>query len=177
MQRSLLLVAFSFTISSCGEAVEERPARSPRPVVAVELTWTDPGVELELTGVVEPWNVVDIAFEVGGRLDYVVEAGTLLQGRWEEGDELIHEGDVLAELDRVPFETALRVTEADVRAARVQHERTLPARVKAAQAMLVQQQQEFARTEQAAKTNAVSGLDVIRARSEPGEGGNDADHC
>ena len=61
MQRSLLFAVFSFGVSSCGAAVEERPARAPRPVVAVELTWTDPVVELELTGVVEHGLFVDMA--------------------------------------------------------------------------------------------------------------------
>ena len=161
---ALLLIAALLVLAACEKPVESRVV-SPRPIVAIELEWTDPGVELELTGVVEPWNVEDIAFEVGGRLDYVVEAGTLLEGRWQEGQELISRATSWRGSIRSRSRRRCASPEPMSRRRACSTRASSQPRIKAANAMLVQEQQEYDRRVEAAKTNAVSGLDVVRAKA------------
>ena len=95
LHRVLLWVCPLFLlVAACGGDKGPPPEPGPRPVSVLELRAIDPVTPLRLTGVVESWREEDVAFEVGGRVSYVVEAGLLLDGRWEEGGEVNVVGDV-----------------------------------------------------------------------------------
>lgn len=169
----------------CEKAPELEKA-SPRPVVVLELRRSDPWEALRLTGTVEPWAEEDVAFEVSGRLEYVVEPGTILEGRWvarretdveppppdttllegRTGDGLVH-GDVLGRLDRTPYEVALSSAKASVELARVNMEKIAPAQAAAAKARLFQAEEELKRAESIRKESpqAFSEKELIAARS------------
>jgi len=78
-----VLVSLVVGLPGCDEQLEPK-THAPRPVVVRPLEMSDPSQALWLTGVVESWAQENIAFEVSGRVKYIIEEGTYLQGRWEE---------------------------------------------------------------------------------------------
>ncbi len=113
---------------------EPTRADSPRPIVAVELKASRPDQSLRLTGVVQSWSEEQIAFEVSGRVDFIVEAGDELVGRWVEGDDVIRPGDKLASIDSSGYVAAHLAAKADHEYARVTLESVLPASLAKAKA-------------------------------------------
>ncbi|MHC5110458.1 MAG: efflux RND transporter periplasmic adaptor subunit [Planctomycetota bacterium] len=166
-------------IIPCPGCRRETPSRpeSPRPVVAVELAQTDPTRALRLTGVVESWAEEEIAFEVPGRVTYIVEADTDLEGRWVENGAVVIEGDVLARIDPAPYAAAVEAAEADVQNARVNLEKVLPAYLDEAKALLARAADEFERinnipADSRAKyelVNAISDRDAAMAQVDRAE--------
>ena len=148
----------------CGER-DQPQAPAPRPVVVTKLVQTDPSQALRLTGVVESWAQEDIGFEVAGRVDYIVEAGTFLEGRWVEEGQVVIEGDMLATIDRAPYEAAYQAAQADVDYARVNLDSVLPARLAEAKANQVRQETEFAKIEQLHKNQSATEVELIEARA------------
>ena len=67
----------------------------PRPVTVIELHVSEPSRSSRIMGVAEAWAEQDVGFEVPGRVIFVVEENSLLQGRWVEQGKVIEEGDVL----------------------------------------------------------------------------------
>lgn len=166
--------------ASCGGGEEaqasqatEEAAAAPRPVAVVELGELDPSRSLLLTGSVQSWKEEDLAFEVGGRVEWIVEESTQLDGRWTRDGEVLVDGDPVARLDpelygiaRVEAEATLRVAEHELELARVELERVLPAGLRAAAASRDRAASEYGRIEAAAARDAVSAIDVIRSRAE-----------
>ena len=103
--QSLALSCLAF--AGCGGEPEEAPAPRPRPVRVIELRELDPVGPLQLTGAVTAWSEEDVAFEVDGRVTWIVESGTNLVGRWEQDGTVLVEGDVLARLNTEPYEIRL----------------------------------------------------------------------
>jgi len=170
---SLWLWPLLLLVTACGENEGPPPERGPRPVTVLELKQIDPVEPLKLTGVVESWKEEDVAFEVDGRVSFVVESGTLLEGRWEEDGKVRAEGDVLAQMDRRTYEIArdeaaagLSVAQERIAVARIELEKVLPASRDAAMAERDRAQAEFVRIEEAHKKSAVSKLDLIRAQAD-----------
>ncbi|UCC29390.1 MAG: HlyD family efflux transporter periplasmic adaptor subunit [Phycisphaerales bacterium] len=133
----------------------------------------DPAKPLLLTGSVTSWKEADVAFEVKGRVEFVVEQGTNLSGRWVENGEVKAEGEVLARVDARTYEiardsaqAALAVAKEDLATARVELAQVLPANEKAAAAERDRAQAEFVRYDEAYKKNAVAEVDVIRAKAD-----------
>ena len=141
---SIVGLAMFAVIWGCNRDVQDYP-ESPRPVVVVELNKTLPRAPLRLTGTVEPWAEEDVAFEVAGRVTFIAEPGTFLEGRWETDGRAEIEGDILATLDEEPYQVALDVTQSAVDMARVNHERILPAKVNEAKARNQQAIQQYER--------------------------------
>ena len=131
-------------LNSCGkqEAVETGP--NPRPVKVLKLSVIDPVKPLQLTGSVMSWKEQDIAFEVSGRLEWIVEMGTNLAGRWEEKGEVHVEGDLLAHIEERPFKLKLK-------AARAERDRA---------------EAEYVRNKKAWEKNAIAEVDFLRAIAE-----------
>jgi multidrug efflux pump subunit AcrA (membrane-fusion protein) len=100
-------------------------------VEVVELRQTEPATPLRLTGTVEPWAEEDVAFEVSGRVTFIEEPGTFLEGRWEEEGL---KGGLLARLDDKPYQVALAAAESQVTMKRVNFDLVLPAKVTQAEA-------------------------------------------
>ena len=168
-----LAVAIGMTVPACGKVEVEAPEPRPRPVAVVELQRIDPVGPLQLTGAVQAWKEADVAFEVSGPVAFVVEAGDNLEGQWEPDGKLLVKGDVLARLDTSLFEirkatsaAAVVVAEENLRLAVVRLEEVLPAQVEAALAELVRADAEHTRVKAAHERNAMSEIDLIRAKAD-----------
>lgn len=157
-------VAVSLVLASCGETPP--PAEpSPRPVGAVVLTLSDPDVEMTIPGVVRSWAEQDVAFEVAGRIDFVIEEGVEVRGRWQEGDQVLVEGDLLARLDPSDFEAAVAAAEADLETAMIQRDKVAPAQLAEAEASKQQVDDQLARIEEALRRGAANESEAISARA------------
>lgn len=162
-----LLLSVALLIGGCSRE-PSRTIESPRPVVVVELQRTDPAVPLRLTGTVEPWAEEDVAFEVAGRVTYIVEPSTFLQGRWEEDGQAKIEGDVLATLDGEPYAVALAAAESKVEVARVNYESVLPAKLLEAEARNLRAESQYDRNLRirTQTPGAMSEQQVVDAQAE-----------
>ena len=65
-------------IGGCSQEAETTHVPTPRPVTVLELSEIDPIKPLQLTGSVKAWKEQDVAFEVDGRVAWIVEMGTQL---------------------------------------------------------------------------------------------------
>ena len=81
---------------------------NPRPVTVLELRELNPVKPLQLTGSVMSWKEQDISFEVSGRVEWIVEMGTNLEGRWEEDGKVHIPGDVMASIDKRHYKIRLK---------------------------------------------------------------------
>ncbi|KHE90456.1 MAG: efflux RND transporter periplasmic adaptor subunit [Candidatus Scalindua rubra] len=133
-----------FTLTGCGKKEITGTGPSPRPVNVIELSEINPVKPLQLTGSVMSWKEQDISFEVSGRVEWIVEMGTNLEGRWEE-DGIVHvPGDVMARIDK-------RHNQIRLKAVRAEKERA---------------QAEYVRKKQAWDKKAISEVDFIRATAD-----------
>ncbi|GAX61921.1 efflux transporter [Candidatus Scalindua japonica] len=139
-----LLLASIVILAGCGENDAVVTIQSPRPVTVIELREIDPVKPLQLTGSVMSWKEQDISFEVSGRLEWIVEMGTNLEGRWEEDSKVHIPGDVLARIDERHYKIRLKATLAD-------NERA---------------QAEYVRKKLAWDKKAISEVDFIRATAD-----------
>ncbi len=151
-------------LGGCGDQPQPKGA-SPRPVAVAELAKTDPSQALRMTGVVEAWADADIAFEVSGRIDYIAEQGTSLEGRWVEDGKVVIEGDVLAVVDRSPYEAALQAAQADVDYAKVTLESVAPAEIAEAEANKVKQDTEYDKIKQLHEKKSATEVELIEAKA------------
>lgn len=151
------------SISSCDN---DAPPREPsaRPVTSMLLEESDPSSSLRIPGIVKSWAEEDVSFEVSGRVEFIVEQGTQVEGRWVESGAVLIEGDVLARVDRAQYETAVRAAQADVERARIELERVAPTKVIQAQAMHKLRQIEHDRVQQAHNQGGATDLEVLTAK-------------
>jgi RND family efflux transporter MFP subunit len=133
-----------FMLTGCGKKEATDTGPGPRPVTVLELRELNPVKPLQLTGSVMPWKEQDISFEVDGRLEWIVEMGTNLEGRWEEEGKVHIPGDVLARIDDRHYKIRLKVTMAEQDRA----------------------QAEYVRKKQAWDKKAISEVDFIRATAD-----------
>ena len=110
----------------CGEASSE-PNLGPRPVEVSELRVSDPTVKLRLPGIVRSWAEEDIAFEVSGKVDFIMQEGARVTGRWADSDVVLVDGDVLARLDPEEYEADVAASQAELEAALIKRDRVAPA--------------------------------------------------
>jgi RND family efflux transporter MFP subunit len=131
-------------LNSCGKKDAIVKVPNPRPVTVLELREFNPVKPLQLTGSVVSWKEQDISFEVSGRLEWIVEMGTNLEGHWEEDGKVHIPGDVLARIDERHYKIRLKATLAD-------NERA---------------QAEYVRKKQAWDKKAISEVDFIRSTAD-----------
>ncbi len=130
--------------TGCGREETADTTPRPRPVTVLELSEINPVKPLQLTGSVKSWKEQDISFEVSGRVKWIVEMGTNLEGRWVEEGKVHAQGDVLARIDERPYRIKLKATKAEKDRA----------------------QAEFVRKKQAWDKKAISEVDFIRATAD-----------
>ena len=159
--------------AGCDGKAPAPAAPAPRPVKVITLETINPVEPLLLTGSVESWKEQALSFEVSGRVEFVVETATYLEGRWEEGGEIRAKGQVVARLDSLTYEIAHEQAEAAVdvakeklATAKVELNDVLPADVRRAEAQLARAEAEFVRTKQAAESGAVPELELIRSTAD-----------
>lgn len=89
-QRQSHLLATSFWVSislivcsasGCGSSAETTSVRAPRPVTVMPLLLTDPPNAAYVSASVGSWKQEDIGFEVDGRVEFVEEQNTEIEGR------------------------------------------------------------------------------------------------
>lgn len=112
--RLLWLAALAVLAPSCGGGGGDGEASArARPVTVLRLAaWTPPGAN-RFTGVVEPFREADVGFEVSGRVEFVFDVGTQVEGAvFDEGGRLVlgpdgspvSEGDVIAQVDATRYQ-------------------------------------------------------------------------
>ena len=130
----------ALTIGCTTQAESTAPAAPPRVSVALARVQDIP-LETTFTGRVEPVHRVELRSRVGGALDAILfrEGATVLAGA------------PLFQIDRRPYEIALRRAEAEIGTV---------------EAQLIRAREEFARAERLAAADAVAVEEVDRRRSE-----------
>ncbi|MEM9379605.1 MAG: HlyD family efflux transporter periplasmic adaptor subunit [Planctomycetota bacterium] len=143
------LLLFVLVVACGGEPVVG-VAESPRAVVTTELTATRPRSETLTTGIVEPFRVSELSFDVSGLVTGTLDAGEFARGPQldgggellvDAGGEVVRRGAVVATLDATRFrqslagaERAIATTERRIESARVEIERVVSAQLANAQA-------------------------------------------
>jgi multidrug efflux pump subunit AcrA (membrane-fusion protein) len=165
----------------------ETRQKSPRPVSVFKLTASDPSITERLTGVAGSWKTQDLSFEVAGRIQYVAEAETDIEGRIfasnpapssdaevgaTEAPKLLSAGNELARID--PTRYKLKVASAEAQIATITQQRAallvelskvIPAERSSANAELKFQEAELARIEPLVRSGAVSKSDFERVQA------------
>ncbi len=106
---ALLAVALPALVGGCSREEEKVPPEI-RPVRALKVERRDAGIPVSLTGRIEAENEVSLAFRIGGRM-IKMEANV--------GDR-VEAGQVIAQLDPVNEQNALRAAQANLTAAQGQ---------------------------------------------------------
>ena len=91
--------------AGCGSG-KRAPAKAPRPVSVLTLRETDPRRLDRVAASVSAWKTEDFGFEVAGRLQFVVEPDTHIEGRVLDAEgRSVTQGTLLArlDLDLAPF--------------------------------------------------------------------------
>ena len=171
--RTAVAVLVTGLLVACAKKEPPKRQDAPRPVTVLELKETDPVRSLLLTGSVISWKDQDVSFEVSGRVLFIVEQGTNLEGRWVEDGKVQVDGDELARIDPESYEIAVARADASVQiaqervdTARIELNRVLPANLMAAEAELERAKQEYIRSEMLFEEKAVGEIDLIRHRAD-----------
>ena len=145
----------------------------PRPVSYTTLKQQNPSRLAQVTGSVESWKQELVGFQVEGRVHYVREAGTNVNGRIvNDTSQVLEAGTLMATLDNERYR--LRVEEAQDRVAQLQAEaqvirtdieRAIPSELKAAQAEHERARKEYQRQRALGKKQYVSQSVVDAART------------
>ena len=139
-----IVLSCVYMLIGCGKKETTDTGQDPRPVTVLELREINPIKPLQLTGSVNSWKDEDISFEVEGRVEWIVEMATNLEGRWKEGNVVNVQGDVLARLD----------------------ERSYQIKLKRAKAEKDRAQAEYVRKKNAWEKKAIAEVDFIRGTAD-----------
>ncbi len=161
--------------------------KSPRPVSVFKLESSNPNITERLTGVAGSWKTQDLSFEVAGRIQYVAEPKTDVEGRIfadnplsptgggtaeTKTPTLLSTGNELARIDPTRYKLKVASAEAQIAmivqqrsAALVELEKVIPAERSSAEAELNFQQAEMERIEPLVRSGAVSKSDFERVRA------------
>ena len=126
------------------------------------------------SGSVGSWKTEQIGFEVGGRVEFVAEPNTAVEGRvYDKNGMQIVDGTPIGRLESERYELKVSQAKADVAqaeqslvAAKVELNDTLPAQITAAVATRTLAKTEYDRYANLLKQNAGSQGEVDRAKSE-----------
>ena len=126
--------------TGCGRQEEAVPQRRPRPVIVSVLKKQEPPHASLVSASVGSWKTEQIGFEVGGRVDFVVEPNTEIEGRIQDKDGAqILEGTPIGRLESERYSLQVAKAKADVTradqnllAARTELNDYIPAQIAAA---------------------------------------------
>ena len=148
--------------------------RRPRPVTTVKLAESPPPSQSLVTASVGSWKTEPIGFEVGGRIEFVVEENPPIEGRVfaAQGQELI-EGTPVARVESERFELQVARASAEVSrasqnllVAETELNESIPAQIAAAVASRTLAQQDFDRSQKLNARNAGSEGELDRSRAD-----------
>lgn len=153
----------------CGPTkIEGEVQKKPRPVDTMRLEATLPPNAAYVSASVASWKTEQIGFEVGGRIEWVLEPGKHVDGRvFDEEGNVVFEGTKIAKIDseryRLQFESAIKEVDRarkSVESAEIELERSIPAQKDAARAELQLAKTELDRSQGLLAKNAASQADV-----------------
>ncbi len=108
-------VLASVTICGCERQEQAIPERRPRPVIVTKLTRRTPPSASMISASAGSWKTEQIGFEVGGRVEFVVEPNTEIEGRVLDGEgALISPGTPVAQLESERYTLQVARAKADV---------------------------------------------------------------
>ncbi|MEO1995328.1 MAG: HlyD family efflux transporter periplasmic adaptor subunit, partial [Planctomycetaceae bacterium] len=142
-------------ISGCDdqEISSAKSSKRPRPVTAFRLRSWDPVESDLISGTAASWKTEDIGFEVSGRVSFVVEPETDIDGQmFDAQGKVLTVGTELAWLASQRYKIRVQGSEAQVEAAReqkasveIEATKVIPAKLRAAIARQNQLKNEFTR--------------------------------
>jgi septation ring formation regulator EzrA len=94
---------------------EKKPELFTRSVTTIRLQETNPVEKMKLTGTVEAWKEEDLSFEVPGRIEWVIDKGTDVQGSQHAYSLANGKGALIATLAPEEYILKLKAAEANVK--------------------------------------------------------------
>lgn len=154
----------------CGDKVAVAPAKKPRPVEVQTLRLRPPPTAAWVSASVASWKTEEIGFEVGGRIEWVAEPNTDIEGRVVDAEgKLLIPGAPIARVESERFRLQVDTAEAEVAraeqsvsAALVEIEKSLPSQLRAAEAEKKLAYTEHERSKRLFKQDAGAQSDVDR---------------
>lgn len=154
--------------------IEGEVKKKPRPVEVMTLTNSLPPTAALVSASVASWKTEDIGFEVGGRVEWVVEPGTDIEGRIVDKDgKVLIAGTPIARIEteryRLQVDTAKAEAaraEQSVEAVRIEIEKSLPSQLRAAEAERELAKTELDRSQRLVERNAGAQADVDRDQAK-----------
>jgi len=172
---TILATSFWLLCLSAGCTPEPKtyPKKSPLPVTVMSLEETAPHNSRLYAGSVRSWKIEDIAFEVDGRVKWVVEPGTDIAGRtYNANGDLLSPGTQIAQLDDERFLTALESAKSKVKietlrrdGIQLQVDESLPAEIASAKAQHDLALTEYQRNQRLVAQNAGARKNLNKAKA------------
>ncbi len=168
-----LLGCVLIAITGCKPQAKPVLEKRPRPVTVVTLHKQPPPNAALVTASVASWKTEDIGFEVNGRIDFVAEPNTEIEGRLSDktGNTVV-EGTPIARIESERYELQVDKAKADVTraeqsliAAKTELESSFPAQTAAAKATSELAKIEFDRSQRLFAQNAGARADVDRDKA------------
>ncbi|MGD9853491.1 MAG: efflux RND transporter periplasmic adaptor subunit [Planctomycetaceae bacterium] len=162
--------------SGCAPEAAQVAAPQPRPVTVLVLKRLAPQPRTLHTGSVTPWKTEDIGFEVGGRVEMILEPGTDVAGPVfdpESEQPIPDSGTVMSRIDRRNYEVRLasaqareRTAQAQLAASQRELEFVVPQQIASAVATLTLAAQEFDRWSKLRERDAATQAQLDKARAD-----------
>ncbi len=105
-------------LSACEDQQAVQEKESPRAVAIQELHYGTPRAPAMRSGSVESWKQEDIGFEVAGRVRWIIESGSLVEGElYDEEGVLLEQGQLLGRLEERRYRLRLSGIESRISSA------------------------------------------------------------
>ena len=169
----MLAVLASSVLGGCNQDQAKIPERRPRPVKTTTLLKQAPPGVARVSASVASWKTENVGFEVGGRVEFVAEPNTEIEGRIADKDgRVIMEGTPIGRLESERYQLAVQRAEAEVarakqniKAAETELNESIPAQIAAADSSRKLAKIEFERSKRLFERKAGSKGDVDRDKA------------
>ena len=170
---SVRMILLATIAAGCGSHEQIIPEKRPRPVAVNILTRQLPPDASLVSASVASWKTQEIGFEVAGRIEFVAEPNTEIEGRVaDEHGTLIFEGTPISRLESERYRLQVVRAKAEVSravqmlsAAKIELESSIPAQIAAARASRDLAQIEYDRSRRLFAQDAGSQGDVDRDKA------------
>ncbi|MEM7561041.1 MAG: hemolysin D, partial [Planctomycetota bacterium] len=113
VQSSHWILVLCLIASGCGRSDDKVIERRPRPVITSVLSEQLPPTPALVTASASAWKTEDLGFEVAGRIEFVADQNTEIQGRIRDSiGDLIMAGTPIARIESERYELGLAKAEA-----------------------------------------------------------------
>ena len=110
-----VVLMWSVVTTGCGSEQTEIPERRPRPVIVDALRKQSPPNASMVSASVGSWKTEQIGFEVSGRIDYVVEPNTEIEGRISDKEgNVITKGTPVGQIESERYSLQVAMAKAEV---------------------------------------------------------------